>query len=373
MNLPNGYTPDYLAYPMQIIDFGKFQDWRAANPAALVRNVATSTLNERRNDYVVTEKVSAAYALARYAAERTTVIVGGRYEQTDTTVEGYRVAGSTLTALERSSSYSDFLPSAAVNYDMTEAVKLRLSYAKAIGRPNPSDLGTNETLDQNNLTLSRGNPDLKPREADNFDLSVEYYLPGGQGALTAATFYKDIRNDIFSAAAGTTVIDGATYAVTQPQNLAGSTVFGIELGLVKNRLDFLPGFLGNFGISGNVTWLDAEAEMPSGRTFDRLIQQPNWQYNAAIFYEDGPFKARATYAKVGNQYTAISESDPNASRYDSAYQQLDLQARLTIRGVDLIAEARNITNERRRNFDGYGTRDESVFGRQFWLGAAFRL
>lgn len=369
----NDYVPGYLPYPMQIIDFGAFDAWRAANPGALVLNEATSARNAQANDYIVTEKVAAGYALARYATERATVIVGGRYEHTDTDVAGYRVAGSVLTPLERSSSYGDFLPSAALNYDLTDALKLRLSYAKALGRPNPSELGTNETLDQVALTVNRGNPDLKPRKADNYDLSVEYYLPGDQGAVTFAMFYKDIRNDIFSAAAGTTEIDGVSYTVTQPQNLDGSTVFGLEFGLIRNRLDFLPGFLANFGVSGNVTWLDARAEMPGGTTFDRLIQQPEWQFNTALFYEDGPFKARATYAKVGKQYTAISESDPLANRYDTAFQQLDLQARVTLGAVDIIAEARNLTNERRRNFDGYGTRDENSFGRQFWLGAAFRL
>lgn len=371
--LPTDYVPIFSNYPMLIIDYRKFDAFQGANSGALVLDEAATTLNARRNDYVVTEKVAAGYALARHAGDRHLVIFGLRYEHTDTTIDGYRVSGSTLTPLTRKGKYDSFLPSVALNYDLTDALKLRMSYAKAIGRPNPSELGANETLNQTALTLSRGNPELKPRQADNYDLSLEYYFPGDQGALTFATFYKDIQDDIFSATVGQTVIDGAAYTVTQPQNLSGSRIFGIEVGAIRNRLDFLPGFLANFGVSGNVTWLDGKSRLPGGVTFDRLIQQPEWQFNAALFYEQGPLKARASYARIGKLYTAISATDPNASRYDTAFDQLDLQARIGFEKFDVIAEARNVTDEHRRNFDGFGTRDENYFGRQFWLGVAFRL
>lgn len=370
---PTNYTPLFSDYSQLIIDYSAFDSYFKANPSHFILNQAETDLNERRRDYIVTEKVGAAYLLGRHAGERHTLIFGGRYEKTWTDVNGYRVAGSALTPLQRKGKYGNFLPSIGLTYELSEPLKLRLSYAKAIGRANPSDLGNNETINQTNLTLSRGNPDLKPREADNYDLSLEYYFPGNAGAITLATFYKDIKNDVFSATTGTTVIDGATYTVTQPQNLEGSRIFGIEFGFIKNKLDFLPGFLANFGVSGNLTWLDAKSRLPGGVTFDRLTQQPKWQANAAIFYEQGPFKARASYAHTGMQYTSISATNPLSNRYDVAYDQLDLQARLALGRFDLIAEARNVTDEHRENFDGFGTRDQNFFGRQFWLGVAFKL
>lgn len=371
--LPTSYTPIFSRYPQLIIDYSAFDSYFRDNPANFVLDQAATDLNELRRDYVVTEKVAGSYVLGRHAGERHTLILGWRYEKTNTDVNGYRVAGAALTPLQRKGEYDSFLPSAALTYDLTDGVKLRLSYAKAIGRPNPSDLGNNETINQSNLTLSRGNPDLKPRKADNYDLSLEYYFPGNGGALTFAAFYKDIKNDIFSATTGTTVIDGATYTVTQPQNLEGSRILGLEFGLIKNSLDFLPGFLANFGVSGNVTWLDAKSHLPGDVTFDRLTQQPKWQANAALFYEQGAFKARASYAHTGMQYTSISATDPMSNRYDVAFNQLDLQARLAVGKFDVIAEARNVTDANRENFDGYGTRDQNYFGRQFWLGVAFKL
>lgn len=371
--LPSSYVPIYSSNPMLIIDYRRFDSLKTSNPSLLVRDEAATALNALRNDYKVTEKVKAVYLLGQYAGDDYTLIFGGRYEQTDSSVDGYRVAGSSLTPLRRKGDYDDFLPSISANYNITEALKLRLAYAKAIGRPNPSDLGTNETLNQANLTLTRGNPELTARKADNYDLSLEYYLPDDHGILSAATFYKDISNDIFSAAIGNQLIDGTRYSVTQPQNLSGSHIYGVELGFIRNRLDFLPGFLANFGVSGNATWLQAQADLPGGVTFDRLTQQPTWQANAALFYEQGPFKGRISYAYTGKLYTAISASDPTSNRYDKSFKQLDLQARLQLGPYDLIGEARNVTNEHRENYDGLGVRDLNYFGRQFWLGVAFRL
>lgn len=371
--MPTNYTPVLNSNKMFIIDYEAFDRYFRSNPEHFVMNTAQSALNELQNDYVVTEKVAAGYLLARHAGERHTLIFGGRYEKTKTSVEGYRVIGSDLTPLVRKGDYDNFLPSVGLTYELSDPLKLRLSYAKAIGRPNPSQLGSNETVNQTNLTVNRGNPDLRPRKSDNFDVSLEYYFPNNDGSLTLAAFYKDIKNDIFNATTGEMVIDGATYSVTQAQNLTSSRILGIELGFIQNRLDFLPGLLSNFGFQGNLTWLDAKANLPGGATFDRLTQQPKWQANAAVFYEDGPFRARLTYAYTGKQYTSISATDPTANRSDSDYNQFDFQTRINLGQFDVIGEIRNLTNAKRSNYDYYGIRDYSNFGRAFWLGVAFKL
>ena len=221
--------------------------------------------------------------------------------------------------------------------------------------------------------LTRGNPDLRPRVAQNFDASLEYYMPGDSGLVSLATFYKDIRDDIYSRAAGTAVIDGATYQVTQPQNLAGSRVFGVEGALVVNKLRFLPGPLADFGVSLNATYLNGKSRFPDGGSFDRLTQQPEFQGNAALFYQRDWLQARASFAHIGRQYTSISQTSPVSNRYDQPFNQLDLQTRLTFGAIQIIAEVRNATDAHRENFDGLGTRDQNFFGRQFWLGAAVKL
>ena len=374
--LPDRWTPLYTggqSRPQPLIDFDAFQRYFAQNRAGFTLNAAQTMLNERRSDYIVGEKVMAGYVLLRHTGDRHSLITGVRYEDTETTIDGFRVAGSTLTPLRRGSDYGSWLPSATFNYDLSDPLKLRLGYYKAIGRPSPSDLGTNETLNQTTLVLTRGNPDLRPRVAQNFDASLEYYMPGNAGLVSLAAFYKDIRDDIYSRAAGTTVIDGTPYQVTQPQNLAGSRVFGVEGALVVNKLRFLPGPLADFGVSLNATYLNGKARFPGGSSFDRLTQQPEFQGNAALFYQRDWLQARASFAHIGRQYTSISPTAPLTNRYDQPFDQVDLQTRMTFGAIQIIGEIRNATDAHRENFDGLGTRDQNFFGRQFWLGAAVKL
>ncbi|KAK0338605.1 hypothetical protein LTR94_037931, partial [Friedmanniomyces endolithicus] len=61
-----------------------------------------------------------------------------------------------FTRVTQSGDYDNFLPSATLSYDLTGDVKLRLAYAQAVGRPNPSQLGSAEVLN-NDGSISRGN------------------------------------------------------------------------------------------------------------------------------------------------------------------------------------------------------------------------
>ena len=144
--LPERWSPLYDGgqdRPQPLIDFAAFQRYFTENPSRFTLNAAQTALNERRSDYIVDEKVMAAYVLLRHTGDRHSLITGVRYEDTETTIDGFRVAGSALTPLTRGSDYGTWLPSATFNYDLSDPVKLRLGYYKAIGRPSPSDLGTN--------------------------------------------------------------------------------------------------------------------------------------------------------------------------------------------------------------------------------------
>lgn len=369
---PTNYTPPYSSVPQLFIDFRRFQAIFAGSPTRFVLNTAATNLAAVSRDYVVTETVGAAYGLARHAGERHTVVFGARFEDTQTDVNGFRVTGSVVRPLVRSGGYDHLLPSVTGTFDLGPDLKLRGGYYKAIGRPNPSDLGNNESVNQTALTVSRGNPDLQPREADNFDLSLDYYMPDDGGVISIAAFHKDISNDIFNAAAGTTVIDGSTLQVTQPRNLSGSTMTGLELSVVRNRLTGLPGFLENLGVSANITLLDGSATLPNGIKVNRLLSQADLLANIAVFYEQGPIQARITYAHVGSYLSTFDSTNPLNNRFDEAYNQVDLQGRYGLGAFEFIGEVRNATGQRRANYDVFGARDLNYFGRQFWLGVAWK-
>lgn len=397
------FTGVFGVVPYQFIDLDRFLNFFTANPGRFPINARTTQLNGLLSDYVVTETVGAAYGALHHAGSRHRLIVGGRFETTETEVE--RVASLTQLAAapaprglvdeilpvpstttrqfivraDSQAEYDHFLPSALLTYDLTDTLRLRASYAKAIGRPNLIDLAANETVSTTATpTINRGNPDLQPRESDNFDLQLDWAFGGNTDALlSVGVFSKDIKNDIFRATSQET-IDGVVYQVNQPQNVTSAEVRGLELSIVKNELGFLP--IEGFGASANITFYETKTEilMNNGtrRPLDQLLQQADVVANVALFYDHGPLTARVTYAYIGPHYTGISTGAARDDQREAALNQLDLQARYRLNDQwQLVAEARNVTDEHRETFTGANldlARDLNYYGRQFSVGATFQ-
>jgi iron complex outermembrane recepter protein len=372
----NSFVAPFANQPMLFLDAVGFLSFFNANRATFA-----ITESNTAADYRFNEKVLAGYGQFVAQGERYKLIAGARYEKTETTV--VRPRGAAIVA--RDNSYENVLPSITGYYDLTDNLKLRGAYYKALGRPNPLDLAGAEVVSTGGdgvPQLTRGNPDLEARISDNIDLSLEYYFPGNQGVFSVGLFYKDIDNEIFSFTDLET-IDGVSTRVTQARNVAGAKVKGVEVNFIQNRLDFLPGPFADFGVSTNYTYIDGEVDVTgAGGVFlrkSRLLQQPKTIFNASLFFNSGPFEARATYARSSEFLTALATlPTTDQDRQDRPYDQWDLTARFDLNdNIQLTAEARNITNERRANFQtalsGNVLRDFNIYGRTFFVGVAFKL
>lgn len=269
--------------------------------------------------------------------------------------------------------YEDFLPSVTFSYDLTENLKLRLAYAEGVGRPNPGDLGSAETTAEDG-GLNRSNPTLRARHGRTWDASLEYYFPDRQGLLAASVFQKAIDGEIYRYASRE-IIDGAPVIVNRPRNATSAAIDGLELSFVRRSLPYLT----NMGLSANVSWLNGRATVltPGGvvRRLGSLPQQSEWLANVALMYERGPFEGYLSYAFVGDARTVVGET-PSLDQVQLASHQLDAQVRFNLNGgVRLTAEVRNLTDQDKRTPTGPGgaiLRDHSTYGRQLWIGAAFR-
>lgn len=363
------YRPPFGSFNQIFIDFDAFTAFFNSNRASF-----TGGRNENRQaDWLFEEDVTALYGLVRHAGSRHTLILGGRYEDTETSVERNRTQGTAQSRVTRDGQYDHFLPSITVLYDLTDSLRLRAGAARAVGRPNPSQLASGETVNQTTGAINRGNPDLLAREGDSYEASLEYYMPGNTGVFSVGVFRKEIKNEIVTRL---TVAGGPNGEdVTQPVNATRADVQGIELNAVINNLP-LPGWLSNFGVSANASFIDGSFDTGGPRgTVDVLQGQADTLANLALFYEQGPFRARAAYAYVGEAFTNVSATDLTGvtDRYDAALGTLDLQARYTINDrFELIGEVRNATNEEKINYTGNDIyRDVSFYGRQFWIGTTF--
>ena len=244
----------------------------------------------RKEDYYLTEDSQAVYFMAEFqTTEKSTVIAGARYEQTDFTSDGYlairndrfvefdNAANSNLDIAiplaDTKNSYDDLFPSIHYRYDLAEDTLVRASIWTSFTRPsfdqsrafgevegrvvlcNPETNICNDNPPANggviteqqqittasgtlfdmaaNNTLSIGNPNLVPMTATNFDASISWYGDNGD-YWQIAGFYKDIDDFIVD-------VRGASLNESQlPMELPFDqlTQFNVPDDLVISRVNF---------------------------------------------------------------------------------------------------------------------------------------
>ena len=212
--------------------------------------------------------------------------------------------------------YTDFLPTANLRWRITPQLQARLSYTQTRTRPNFAQLNPAVALGppdplQGGLRIGTGgNPNLRPIESSNYDLSLEYFF-SRTGFASLALFRRDLKGFIQDE----TLPDFddpvlGPVRITVPVNTRSGRIDGLEA-QVTTFFEFegVPDFLRNFGIQANYTYLDGEVEIFNPLTGEFISDQitssgepdtggvSKHTYNIAALYEGGPFSARLTYNK----------------------------------------------------------------------------
>ncbi|MFN3228587.1 MAG: TonB-dependent receptor [Asticcacaulis sp.] len=354
---------------------------------------ATPDVSANNNgDYRLHEDILGLYAMGRYQTGPWTVSAGVRYEQTDVDAEGRRNVNSQWVQNRVKTSRGDVLPSATLAYAVSDDLRLTASVSRALGRARSSDLAPRgETLTDNGVatpTLSRANPDIKPRLSTNLDLALDWFFDGRDGLLSVALFRKSIENEIFTFGQLETVaLNGQNreVLVTQARNSPETvTVDGIEIGFVKN-LTFLPAPFDGLGVSGNLTLLNTD--FPVTLSDKKIVQAPGLReqaedmLNLNLFYNKGPIEARVAYNRVGKQWESrfsnlTSQAEFYRNRFQQPFETVDLQVRYALTDrLSLQLEGQNIFDERKQ--DNIGRAQEipqALIGMApaYYLGASYR-
>lgn len=345
--VPNLISANY-GYPVVWIDYDKFA---ATVKPTLAINPTTSTNGSWSSDYTYKENILAAYLSLKYGTEKTQYIAGVRFDQVDfdaTTPQA--ISGNYNGSFRsRTGGYDHLLPSVSVTHSFLPSVRLKAAVSQSLGRPQFGDIAQAETRNDANLTIARGNVDLKPRRADNFDLTLEYFF-GGSGLMSVGGFSKSIKDDIYTLSANE-VINGVTYAVTTPRNASASTMKGVEMQLVHDAFPGLPGFLEkSVGVALNYTKMWAEMDYISGSTkvhLKSLQYQPDWLANATAFYKlpKNRGEIRVSYNWKGQSPISLGAS-ALTTYWLRAQERLDVALRYAIT-KNLIAKIQlnNLTSE----------------------------
>lgn len=361
----------YLLNPR--IDADKAMEFFNAN-----RTRFTTAVTAPTGDYKVQEDVLAGYAQGSYQFGAFTVLGGVRYERTDVTTDVNRVAAGVITPVTNKADYGNWMPSLHAQWKLRDDLIIRAAWTNTIGRPDFGQLAgaENVTFDGAQAILTRGNPDLKPRESEGFDLSIEFYPP--DGLISLAVFHKDIKNEIFTLTSTEQLNVGRGVEAVQvrtSRNAESVKLKGLEIG-VQQAFTFLPEPFDGFGFNGNVTLVDSEATYitSAGRRERGLFQQPEITTNESIYYQRGPFEARVSHNYIGGFLETIVDAIPNSDQYWKGRHSFDASVSWRFReNFTIFAEGQNLSNTGRQEVAGPNRRnlqEWANYGRTYWIGLA---
>ncbi len=279
-------------------------------------------------------------------------------------------------------SYTHVLPSLNLKMSITEDLLLRFSASKAMARPAFNQLQAYTSLQANTpegtpdgawvapedfrLTASTANPLLEPMEADQLDVSLEWYFDDAGGMMHLNAFTKRIsgfiRNETIREEHG-----GWDYTITRPVNMGDADINGVEIGW-SQFFDFLPEPFDGFGMQANYTYIDSKTNVPEDATatdtdgslfgempFEGLSKN---SYNLVGMYEKGPLSVRLAYNWRSEFLMSVGPNGFNGDDqgvlwklpvYNDDYGQMDGSVFYDItENISLGLEASNILNSETR-------------------------
>jgi TonB-dependent receptor len=309
-----------------------------------------------QNDFGITERIWAGYVMNAISFGHLRVQTGVRVESTGDELRANKVnldtSGnfSSVSPLATSNSYIDVFPSVQAQYAFGADTILRAAYGMGIARPNFSDLAPYFIDDPtSNPEFARGNPDLKPTHAQNFDLLLEKYFRS-VGIIQGGIFYKALTDPIYNV----TVPFGTSATESTLINGPNAHIFGFEAAW-QQRLTFLPGALNGMGVSANYGHTASRASFPrlSGERTDHptlLRTAPN-NWNFDVTYDKKGLSARMGLSHNDANlwfYGGSNAKDPSGDTYLLPHTQVDAQVSWWLphgHGLQAILSGLNLNNE----------------------------
>jgi iron complex outermembrane recepter protein len=336
------------------------------------------TFQNYLDTWEVEEKTNATYLQASFnfadLAVPVSGTIGARYVDTDTSSLGFnRVVEDGVATFEpgsRDGGYSKWLPSLNLRFDFSDELVGRMTAGKVLARPNPSQLALRRSTDIVGLTGSRGNPDLQPFEADQYDLGVEWYFSEDSYA-SATLFRKEISSFIVNEAAPEDV-DGVTYTITRPINGTEKvTINGIEAGL-QLAFDFLSTPFDGFGLLANVTYQDDKGFKGTDLVTGEVLPFPglsDLSYNFSLYYENQRFSARASY-NWREEWLITPAGRGSLPEFNEEYGSLDASFGFNITpDITFFLEGINLLDDQRVEFNNPFRRiGNETFGSRYFAG-----
>lgn len=371
-----------------VINLDAARAFFAAHPEYFTLNASGTFSDSTTTDFKMTEDVKAAYLMAHGGKGPFSVLAGVRVEASEGDVSQTEVTstgGTTkLSTNHFKKSYTNVMPGVHFRYEAKPNWIWRAAWTNTLGRPNYADMAgaasfsyVETSTGSNTYTgsLTSGNPDLKPYESRNFDLTTEYYFKHA-GILSVSGFDKYIKNPIFSNEYTHRFVtyEGLSFdslSYSRPENADSGKIRGVEFNY-QQQLTMLPSPLDGLGFAVNYTISSSEETLFS-RPNESLpfAKQADKIYNVALFYEKYGFQARIAYTYTGAFIKSFGE-DINSDQYQSARRIIDakLSYRLT-KNLTVFGDVINLGEEPLDEYAGYPWRNGAT--ESYWWTANFGI
>ncbi|WP_159821192.1 TonB-dependent receptor [Colwellia sp. 20A7] len=372
----------------------------------------------------VEEETISLYLQGNFRTEFNSIIVSGnvglRYVETETTSSGWDwpiayidqapadiwthiVVHGERTPISISKTYNELLPSVNFQFELSEELVVRLSYAEVMARASIDQLSTQIDTSPSTWGDYRinklGNPGLTPVTAQQADISVEWYYKEGS-SVSAAIFQKDIAGFVQS---GQDIylndrenqpvysvlnpqpwdpqgFEDVSFSVNQPENLDQAKVLGYEFSLQHF-------FDSGFGIVSNYTYIDTES-IVDGFNEGVLEGIPDTTYSLNLMYNDDfmslSISAYHTESYISSHWSPLNitneegstpsvyKSTATSSTWSSASATFYLAE-----GLETFIQADNILNEDWHGYNGLsnmpGSGGYAEWGRKYSAGVRYKF
>jgi TonB-dependent receptor len=369
------------------------------------------------NTYEYNEDFYAGYLMSEIKLRNLMLIGGVRYEESQSKYTAYNMFDMRNPDAQNCDTVvvepkNDFLlPMVQAKYEPFKWFDVRYAYTHTLARPDYHQMSPKVTFDNPRKNVRAGNPDLKPAQAINHDLTLTFHgnklglfsIGGFYKTIKEFTYYttyvlhptavsKDIKTINDFNIMGIKPADGATI-YTYMNSPYEATVKGFEFDF-QTRLWYMPWGLDGIVLGVNYTMIESDATYPLRdditnyttrppvtTTYDstrsgRLIYQPNDLVNAYIGYEFKGFSARLSCMFQGNSVSYIG-AFPEQDGYTRDYLRIDASVRQTLpfAGSELYLDLTNLNsrNNQSEQLSIHGFTSVKNYGMTGNLGVRFRL
>lgn len=353
----------------------------------VVRSVIGYEREAEARTFDIQETSYAAYVTSKYVVGHINGEVGVRYVDYTQDMDFGDSTGK--------GSATKVLPSLSLNWNITDDLVGRIAYTQTLRMPEFNDLNSTQffydplTEGVSYGTGNGGNPDLKPVESTNYDMSLEWYFTEGS-SLYGAVFKRELEGIVIS---GSKIVRRVgdddierDYILRAPVNASDGELSGVELGLVYFPNN-LPDVLDGLGVQASYTMLDSSQTTKdfnddgsvAATVESKMAGVSDSSYSVQALYDKDSYDVRLTYTWRDEFYTgdeAALFANP-IQFWSRPEQSLDFQLNVDITN-DLVinAYARNILDDKYQNYYGKGNENlfnfgTAVYSREFGAGIRY--